>query len=155
MKEVLHRIKFDGRRDLVRIFVPEISSFCKRRPQLASYDCLVPIPLDPRRRLEREFNQSGLLAERVSETLGIRLERRGILKRRSTSPQCILGREARKLNLEHAFRIPDSSRIRGRSILLVDDIFTTGATVEEAAKTLKTAGASRVCYLALARAWSN
>lgn len=156
VKEILHKIKFGRRRDLLRIFAEDIVSFLERRPQLASYDCIAPIPLDPRRRRERQFNQSGLLAEKIHETLrkkgGPLLARRALAKRRSTFPQSLLGREGRRLNLHRTFRVPHPGRIRGCSILLIDDIFTTGATFEEAAKTLKAAGVSRVGLFALARA---
>jgi len=158
VKEILHQIKFGGRRDLLRIFTPEIASLAERRRELSAYDSLTPIPLDPRRLPERQFNQSGLLAERIHEILrgrkgrGPRLERKALVKKHPTFPQSLLGRESRRLNLHRVFRVPHPEKIQGRSILLIDDIFTTGATFEEAAKTLKAAGAFRVGFLALARA---
>lgn len=159
VKEVLHKIKFGRRRDLLRIFVEEMASFLRRRPQLSAYDWIMPIPLDPRRRPERQFNQSGLLAEKIHKILrekkGPRLDQTVLVKRRSTFPQSLLGREGRRLNLDRVFQVPHPRRIQGCSILLVDDIFTTGATFEEAAKTLKLAGAARVGFLALARVLSN
>lgn len=161
VKEVLHQIKFGRRRRLLQVFRKEFGPFLARRLKLTSYDHLISIPMDPRRRLEREFNQSDLLAKemdcqfRISGISGPRLLRGGLFKRHSTPPQSLLGRVGRTLNLHRAFWIPFPSRIRGRAILLVDDIFTTGATFEEAAKTLKAAGASRVGYLALARAFLN
>lgn len=161
VKEILHQIKFGGRRDLLQIFTPEITSLIERRPELWAYDCLLPIPLDGRRLSERQFNQSGLLADKIHEILkggrgkGPRLERKVLVKRHSTFPQSLLGRESRRLNLHRVFQVPHPRKIQGRSVLLIDDIFTTGATLEEAAKTLKEAGASRVGFLALARAGGN
>lgn len=157
VKEVLHKIKFGRRRDLLRIFAEETISFLERRPQLAAYDCIVPVPLDPRRRAQRQFNPSGLLAQTLHRLLGkkLRLVKKGLLKKRSSAPQSLLGREGRRFNLNRVFRVPHPRRIRGLSVLLVDDIFTTGATFEEAAKTLKEAGAARVGIFALARALAN
>lgn len=158
VKEILHQVKFGRRRDLLQIFGGEIASFLQRRPQVAAYDCIAPIPLDPHRRPERQFNQSGLLAQKIHETLGgkrgqgPRLEGKLLVKKHSTFPQSLLGREARRLNLQRVFEVFRPQRIKGRSVLLVDDIFTTGATLEEAAKTLKARGASRVAFLTLARA---
>jgi len=152
VKDLLHKIKFGRRRDLLHLFDEPLLHFFKRRFQLGQADCIIPVPLDPRRRLEREFNQSGLLAKKIHRITGLPVVPKGLAKRRSTPAQSLLGREARELNLKGAFRAADEGRIRGRSILLVDDVFTTGATVEEAARTLKRSGASRITYVALTRA---
>lgn len=157
IRDLVHQIKFDRRRDLLEIFSESLSLFFGRRPSLGRYDLILPVPLDPRRQWQREFNQSALLAERIRKCISLRgqdlpVEQRGLVKRRSTPPQSLLGREARRLNLDQAFRVSFRARIRSKSILLVDDIFTTGATLEEAAKTLKAQGASRVGYFALTRA---
>jgi len=151
IKDLLHQIKFARRRDLIHLFDKDLADFLKRRPPLASYDLVIPIPLDRERRMEREFNQSGLLAKGISQILGIKLEPRALAKTRSTAAQSLLGREARRVNLDGVFRVPYQKRVRNRSVLLVDDIFTTGATIEEAARTLTACSVSRVGYLALAR----
>mgnify|MGYP001607848195 CR=1 FL=1 len=127
-----------------------MNAFLARRPHLASYDCVIAVPLDSRRRLEREFNQSEILAAMARKTLGKR-SAGAVFKKCPTVPQSLLGREARKLNLDRAFRIPHPRQVRGRSVLLVDDIFTTGATLQEAAGALKGAGVSRVGFLVIAR----
>jgi len=154
VKEIFHKIKFEKRRDLLRVFSNEISRFLARRPRLAEYDCIVAVPLDLGRRLEREFNQSQMIATKVQEILGVKREK-SLVKKRSTPPQSLLGREERRLNLSGVFSVSLPRRMRGKSVLLVDDIFTTGATLEEAAKTLKAAGAGRVGYFVLARAFGN
>lgn len=157
VKDLLHQIKFERRRRLLQVFTKDLILFLARRPQLASYDRIIPVPLDRRRRAEREFNQSGILARTIcgilkNQTSSLpRLDERTLAKRRPTPPQSLLGREARKINLSQVFRIRNPKRIQGQSVLLVDDIFTTGSTLEEAAKTLKRDGALRVGYLALAR----
>ena len=153
VKEVLRKVKFEGRRDLLRAFYPEIAQFLSRRAPLATYDCLLPVPLDSHRRLEREFNQSGLLAKRIHRFLerSPRLLTRTLIRKHSPLPQSLLGREARRVNVSHAFSIPNGRAVRGRSVLIIDDIFTTGATIEEIARVLRSAGASRVGYLTLAR----
>jgi len=155
IKEIFHQIKFHRRRDLLRLFSEEVSAFFARRPHLAEVDCVLPIPLDARRRLEREFNQSGIIAAGIRKILRKKIEERTLLKTRTTLPQSLLGRADRRLNLDHVFRVSRPAQIRGKSILLVDDIFTTGSTLEQAAKTLKAAGASRVTYFVLARTLAN
>lgn len=155
VKEVLHKIKFEGRRNLIRLLTREAGSFLETWPRLRNYDYVVPIPLDSARRLEREFNQSGLIAGQIGKATGLELRERTLSKRYPTPPQSLLGREGRKLNLNGAFQVNSPRQVRGKSVLLVDDIFTTGSTFEEAAKALKAAGADRVGYLALARAFGN
>lgn len=161
VKEILHQIKFERRRDLVQIFSASMAQFFARRPRLAGYDLLFPIPLDPERRWQREFNQSALIAERIHRHVApvspppFLLKRQGLVKKRSTTPQSLLGRSSRTSNLNGVFRARFPRQILGKSVLLIDDIFTTGSTLEEAAKTLKEAGADRVGYFALTRALLN
>ena len=154
VKEIFHQIKFERRRDLLGVFDPALAEFLARRPALSAYDEVMPIPLDFRRRLEREFNQSGIIAGRVREILG-KGRAGAVLRKRLAPPQSLLGREARRWNLEHAFRLERRERIAEKSVLLVDDIFTTGATLEAAAKILKGAGARRIGYFVLARTHLN
>ena len=154
VREIFHQIKFERRRDLLGIFDQALEEFCARRPSLSSYEEIMPVPIDFRRRLEREFNQSGIIAGRVREVLGRGRQGAG-LRKRITPPQSLLGREARRWNLEHAFRLRRRERLEGKTVLLVDDIFTTGATLEAAAKILKEAGASRIGYFVLAKTHLN
>ncbi len=161
VKEIFHQIKFERRRDLLPLFFPETAQFFARRPRLAAYDTLLPVPSDPRRRMDREFNQSGLIAEAIAKMIPSssearpRLKKHALIKTRSTPPQSLLGQEARAINLEQVFSVPSPRKWAGKSVLLVDDIFTTGATLEEAAKTLKRAGVKRIGYFALTRAVLN
>lgn len=156
VKDILHQIKFKKRRDLVKIFDREIRGFLKRHTQLASYDCILPIPMDRRRYLEREFNQSGLLAQTVYGFLkSPRLKSRILARKGGALPQSLLGRQGRRINVDHVFSIRNAEQIQGRSLLLVDDIFTTGATIGEISKIFKSEGVSRVGYLTLARTLAN
>ena len=113
-------------------------------------DLVVPLPLAPGRLAERGFNQSSLLGERVSKTLGIRFEARGMLRVRETPPQSGLSREARLKNVRGAFDC--AHRLDGLRVAVVDDVMTTGATLSEAAKALKKAGAAHVSAWVIARA---
>ena len=155
VKEIIHKIKFGKRRDLLHLFNEDLDQFLSRDNRFAGYDCMVPIPLDSSRRMEREFNQSGLLASKISRILKIKVEQKGLGKKRRTPAQSLLGRGGRKLNMEKAFYVPCPKKVRERAILIVDDVFTTGATLEEAAKTLKAAGASQIGFFALARTFPH
>lgn len=117
---------------------------------LAASDRIVPVPLHPGRLRQRGFNQALLLAR--SFFPGSRSIRSGLLVRhRATPPQTGLSGEARRRNLKGAFQVPAPEEIVGRNVLLVDDVFTTGATVDECARALRRAGAAEVQVLTLAR----
>lgn len=113
---------------------------------------VVPVPLHPRRVLERGFNQSELLAEVVARRLGIAVDSRGLRRIRPTSPQTDLDADGRRLNVREAFVAFRS--FRHEKVVLVDDVISTGSTVRECARALRTAHASEVVVLALARAIS-
>jgi ComF family protein len=117
------------------------------RDALADAELIVPIPLYPKRLRERGFNQSALLALAT----GRKFDARALERIRDTPPQAGLKADARRKNLAGAFWAnPD--RVRGRHVVLIDDVVTTGATVEAASLELRRAGASTVHVLTLARA---
>jgi len=113
-------------------------------------DAIVPVPLHWRRRLHRGFNQAERIARPLARALGLPVV--PYLRRiRATPPQSLLGRPARIANLRRAFRVSQPERLRGLSLLLVDDVATTGATLEAAAAVLRQAGAERVVAVTVAR----
>ena len=116
------------------------------------YDLIVPVPLHHRKVRERGFDQSRLLAAGLGRLTGIRFPKRILRRRRYTPSQTRLSARERKRNIAGAFEVKDQKVLLGRSILLLDDVFTTGATVEECARTLYRAGAVRVDVLTAARA---
>lgn len=120
------------------------------RIDVASYDCLIPVPLHQQREKERGFNQALLLAEALSRCFGVPVERKALVRSRSTNPQ-EGNRKAREENVGGAFQVVRPERVVGRRILLVDDVYTTGATVNECAKVLVKAGAEEVAVYTLAR----
>jgi ComF family protein len=104
------------------------------------------------RLLRRQFNQAAVLAGELSRQTGIPMDPLLLARVRSTRSQVGMTRDQRRRNVAGAFRVPDRRRARlaGRNVLLVDDVVTTGATVDACARTLKRAGAARVDVLALA-----
>lgn len=116
-----------------------------------AFDRIVPVPLHPKRLREREFNQCVLLARPLAAHLGIPLDLDAVERVRHTSPQSASTQSERRKNLRGAFLVRKSTRFRGRSILLFDDVYTTGATLEELARSILAAGAERVAALTLAR----
>jgi ComF family protein len=124
--------------------------FCALQAQLPAIDGVVPVPLHWRRRLMRGYNQAELIAGPIAQRLGAPLLS-ALAKRRATRPQSRLPRQERMANLRRAFAVARPERIVGRRLLLIDDVATTGATVDAAASALKAAGAASVVALVVAR----
>ncbi len=117
-------------------------------------ELIVPVPLHPVRLWRRRFNQSALLATGLSRLTGIAADPLVLLRTRATKSQGAMpSAKARRRNVRGAFRVAGhrTEAVKGRTILLVDDVYTTGATLDACAKALKRAGAERVLALTLAR----
>ncbi|MDD5146260.1 MAG: ComF family protein [Candidatus Pacebacteria bacterium] len=117
--------------------------------------CLIAIPISKSKLKRRGYNQSSLLAKGLSTFYQIPILENILIKTKETKSQVSLSKEERKENLAGAFSITSSEIIKNKIIFLVDDVFTTGATMEEAAKTLKRAGAKKVFGIAVAREGLN
>jgi ComF family protein len=109
------------------------------------------VPLHPAKKREREFNQAERLALQLSAATGIPLNTQLLKRVVPTRTQTQLTREQRALNMRHAFRLNAPQKLKGRRIVLFDDVFTTGATTSACAKVLRTAGADEVCVWTVAR----
>lgn len=120
---------------------------------LSDSDAIIPVPLHPWRLLQRRFNQSLLLARAVSRQTGCAVLPDVLVRRRNTRPQGRLSRAARLRNVQNAFAIRPGSKtsLIGKKLALIDDVFTTGATVESCARVLLAAGAREINVLTLAR----
>lgn len=120
-------------------------------PRDEHFDLVMAVPMHWLKRWARGFNQAELLAKPVAHRLGVPLAR-NLKRRKLGKSQAGLDFADRMTNLKNAFYLRHPEQLAGRRILLVDDVFTTGATLRSAASLLKQAGARRVCALALARA---
>ncbi len=116
------------------------------------FDLIVPVPMHWTRRIWRGVNGPETIARQISQDLGRPLDLRLLRRRRRTMPQTRLSAQARQKNVRGAFHAVSHRRLLGRRVLLVDDIMTTGATLNEAAKTLRHAGAATVVVAVVARA---
>ena len=117
------------------------------------FDCVLPVPLSRARMAERGFNQSIEIARVLARRLDVPLDTRSVLRILDTSPQASLAFVARRRNLRGAFSVVDGCRqdLVGSHVAIVDDVMTTGATLDELARTLKRAGVARVTNLVVAR----
>ncbi|SPP63312.1 ComF family protein [Nitrospira lenta] len=120
-------------------------------PAALDADLVIPVPLHPTRLREREFNQSLLLADQVATHLHLPLSFTNLVRSVPSEPQSTLSRKERMKNLRRAFIIRRPELVAQKRILLIDDVFTTGTTVNECAKVLRKAGADAIFVLTLAR----
>jgi len=147
---LIHAMKYADRHDARRMLGRWLAE--AGRDLLADADLIVPVPLTRRRLIQRQFNQSALLAREVSHLTQVPWAPAALAKVRETRPQVTLSGSARRENLRGAFRVTKSgeSAVAGRKVVLLDDVITTGATAESATKALLSAGAARVDVLAVA-----
>jgi ComF family protein len=148
---IIHRMKYGARPSLARFFGEVMLREFERVLGDMEVDGIIPIPLHPRRLRQRGFNQAALMAKRIGRRLGIQVEERAFARTRWTEPQVGLSRARREVNVRGAFKVRQPEKIQDRQWLLVDDVYTTGSTLREAARTLKKAGAATVQVLTLAR----
>jgi ComF family protein len=115
------------------------------------WDWLVPVPLHPLKEREREFNQAALLARHLSRATNIPCRENLVRRTTPTATQTHLSRHARAANMKRAFAACPRAPLAGRCVVLVDDVFTTGATTNDCARALRDAGAAEVCVWTVAR----
>jgi ComF family protein len=148
LRSLIHLLKYGGVTPLARVLAKRM---LLALPQGQTYSAIVPMPLHWRRRWRRGFNQSELLATELSRRLGVPVKK-VVRKRKSTPAQAGLTSAQRRKNVAGAFEVRRPNEIAGGHVLLIDDVFTTGATAGACAAALKRAGAGRVTVLTLARA---
>ena len=120
-------------------------------PELAEADLIIPVPLHPKKKRARGYNQSELLARAFSRCTGLALDTLALQRTRDTVSQTKLGRQGRLENMVGAFTCSHPESVKGKIVLLIDDVATTGATLEGCAVALRQAGAKRVFAYTFAR----
>jgi ComF family protein len=157
---VIHRFKYAGKTQLARPLGRLILGVYLRHWQNEKVDLILPIPLHPKKMRRRGFNQSYLLIDSwksiskpMADELSLIPVKTDVLVRtKATLPQAGLGRQQRLHNIKGAFKVRIPEKVHGKKVLLVDDVYTTGATVNECARMLLKAGAQVVDVLTVARA---
>jgi ComF family protein len=151
-RDLIHSFKYRNkthlRRPLALLTMERLSEFIYSRQP----DLIMAVPLHRKKLSSRGFNQAILLGEIFSQRLNIPLDRRNLRRIRWTEPQVNLAAVDRRTNVKGAFLIHDSVLVKDRRILLVDDVLTTGSTVEECSRVLKASGAADVTVITVARA---
>ena len=152
-REIILLYKYRGYSVLSGFLADFLTESLEREEDLWSgVDALVPVPLYPAKEKSRGFNQALLLARRLAKKKRLPILKRCLVKVRPTAAQTSLDGRAREANLRGAFQARRSSRLRGKVVLLVDDVYTTGSTIRECSRTLKEAGVKEVRAVTIARA---
>ncbi len=152
LKKLIHLFKYKKKTVLAHPLSDLLLKFLADNPLWTKVDYLVPVPLTQRRLRERGFNQAECLSRRLSRSLNIKLSVNNLKRKGSSSSQVKAGREARSKNVAGAFYLANPEIFRGRKILLIDDVFTTGSTANVCARVLKEGGSKEVLVLTVARA---
>lgn len=151
VRQLVHRLKYHDRMELAE----PLGAWMARAGDelLAGADLLVPVPLHRRQLMWRQFNQAHVLAMAVARACGKRVDPFLLRRVKRTTPQVGLSRAQRATNVQGAFAVPEEARplVEGRAIVLIDDVLTSGATINAAARALLRAGAARVDVLVFAR----
>ena len=147
----IHGLKYRGARRLARPLAQYLITYLDAHP--LHFDALVPVPLHPERLQFRGYNQSALLAQEITRARGIPLREDLIIRTRHTRPQVHLTRHERETNMIDAFAPARGRVLQGETVLLIDDVCTTGATLRACAKALRQVGAGDIWALTVARSW--
>lgn len=142
--------KFNEKAYLYKTFEKMILKTKKTYSFLKKYDIILYVPMFKKHKLIRGYNQSELIARKISDTLGITLEKNNLAKVINTKKQSTLTKSERERNVKNAFKLKNPEKIKDKKIILFDDIYTTGSTVNECSKILKKAGAAEIVILTIA-----
>lgn len=149
VRGLIHGLKYDRARSAIAA-IAGIIRRSNTSSRIPSADMIVPLPLYHRKSHDRGFNQSELIAQVVSQEIDTPIQTAVLVRRKNTRPQAHQDIGERGKNIKDAFLVRHPERIGGKRILLVDDVFTTGSTMREAARVLRAAGAAEVWGFAVA-----
>jgi competence protein ComFC len=151
VRELIHHLKYDSLRSPAAFLARAMTGITPNNDPGRYYDYIMAVPLHHVRRRERGYNQSWIIAKKISAELGIP-HKKLVYRKNNTRSQTNLSREARLHNLREAFVLYKGAAVAGKRIILVDDVFTTGTTVNEISRLLRDNGAKEIIVMTAARA---
>ena len=150
IKDSVRRYKFFNKACYYRTFAKLLSDKVKRVTMLPNFDIIMSVPLYKQREFDRGYNQAYLISKVLSKEIHIPEYSKLLERIKNTDAQSLLAKDRRAENIKNAFRVKNPDRIKDKNILLVDDIFTTGSTIDECCKVLKASGAKSVVAAVIA-----
>lgn len=152
LQNLIHSLKYCHRPGIGIYLGEEIGKIVVYEPWFSHIDIVIPVPLHKGRLRERGYNQSEFIAQGISRFTGLPILTDGILRTIHTRSQTTLTPEKRLVNMANVFFVPHKQELKGFTIVLVDDVFTTGATLDSCSRVLLESGAKDVFALTIARA---
>mgnify|MGYP004578899477 FL=1 len=144
--------KFRDKSYLYELFAKIITKNEKICGILEKYDIIIPVPIHKKRKKQRGYNQSELVARQISKNIAnLQLENKAFIKIKNNKPQSTLNKKQRKQNVKNVYKLENKGKIENKNIILFDDIYTTGNTANEIAKILKQNGANKILVLTIAK----
>lgn len=152
IRKLIIDYKFNDKAYLSNFFTKIIIKNEKICRKIKSYDIIIPVPIHKKRKNERGYNQSELIAKKIVENINqLQLVTDSLIKQKNTVAQSTLTKQQRKQNVKQVYKIANKQKIQNKKIILLDDIYTTGATAEECSKILKQNGAKEILVLTIAK----
>lgn len=151
IRDKLIEYKFNDKPHLYRMFYEILIKDKNACDFLKGYDIIIPVPIHKKRKSLRGYNQSELIAKKLSDEFKMPMYIDVLKKQINTIPQSSLGKKARKSNAQNVYKVDNMQKIKNKNVVILDDIYTTGATANECIKVLKDAGAYRVGIITIAK----
>lgn len=152
IRKLIIDYKFNDKAYLSNFFTKIIIKNEKICRKIKSYDIIIPVPIHKKRKNERGYNQSELIAKKIAKNINeLELVTDCLIKEKNTVAQSTLTKQQRKQNVKQVYKIGNKEKIQNKKIILLDDIYTTGATAEECSKILKQNGAKEILVLTIAK----
>lgn len=145
----IYRFKYGGRVEYAEFYADEIVKHFKEEILVLEAEALIPVPLHQKRQRKRGYNQSAVLAEELSKRLRIPVRGELVRRQKNTIPQKMLDESERQNNLKKAFKICQND-VKLKTVIIIDDIYTTGSTIDAMTRELKKLGIEKVYFIALA-----
>ncbi|WP_058485998.1 ComF family protein [Defluviitalea phaphyphila] len=149
VRDMIYRFKYGGHKEYAVYLGVLMANKIKNENIKEKFDLIIPIPMHLKKKRIRGYNQSEELAKIISKQLKIPIDITILTRIKETKPQSGLSITQRKNNLKKAFKIKQNTDLKGKKILLIDDIYTTGSTINTCANILKKKGVKKVCFLSL------
>ena len=151
VREKIIKYKFNENSYLYKTFAKIIIKDKKVYGFLKLYDIIIPVPMNKLKKSVRGYNQSELVANEIAKQMELPFEKTVLIKTKNTKVQSTLTKTQRIENVKNAFFVTDTTKVKYKKVILIDDIYTTGCTVNECSKVLKQAGAQEICVVTIAK----
>ncbi|WP_250277759.1 ComF family protein [[Clostridium] colinum] len=144
------RLKYNNQKQYAKVFA-KIMYNKLTKIDLNKYDFIICVPMHSKKKKKRGYDQAEVIAKELSKLTNIPFEENNLIRTKNTLPQSKVSFEDRSKNVKGVFRVINPDNIKNKNILLIDDIYTTGNTINNCGKELKKAGANSICYFTLAK----